>query len=85
MSSDIQITDSDWKSWRIYVLKELERLNCNQEALEKEIADLKVENNKLWNKINYLNWRSGVIGTIAGSLGTIAAVLMMMYMKIVGS
>ena len=85
MSSDIQITDSDWKSWRIYVLKELERLNCNQEALEKEISDLKVENNKLWNKLNYLNWRSGVIGTIAGSIGTIAAVLMMFYMKLVGS
>jgi hypothetical protein len=72
-SSVTMVTDSDWKSWRVFVLKELERLSCNLDTVEKECSDLK-------SKVEYLNWRSGILGTIGGSLATIV-VLLLVYWK----
>lgn len=39
--------DKDWGEWRNFVLKELERLNNNQEALREKQEDLRNELTKL--------------------------------------
>ena len=69
MTTVTQITDNDWKSWRIYVLKELERLSCNLDALEKNYGVLKT-------RVDYIEWRSGILGVIGGTLGTVVTLLL---------
>lgn len=71
-TSVTMITDSDWKSWRVYVLKELERLSCNLETLEKEHRELKT-------RVDYLDWRSGAIGAASGIIVTVALTLFVHY------
>jgi len=80
------ITDSDWKSWRIFVLKELERLSCNYDTIhtrieldEKTFAE---KYNTLESRINYLEWKSGILGTIGGSVATLI-MLLLIHVKII--
>lgn len=62
-------TDDDWKEWRNFVLKELERLNNNLEALRE-----KQENSR--NSITALEARIYVAVAIISFLVTIGAPLL---------
>ena len=80
------ITDSDWKAWRIYVLKELERLSCNSDSLHARVEEYEKiyseKYNSLVTRINYLEWRSGILGVIGGSLSTLI-MLILVHSKVI--
>jgi len=77
------ITDSDWKSWRIFVLKELERLSCNLDAIqarvEKDEKEFTIKIGDLTLRINSLEIRSGLFGAVSGSLSTIVVLLLVFW------
>jgi hypothetical protein len=82
-SSVTMVTDSDWKSWRVYVLKELERLNCNYENLrtvvEKDIAK-QLEDAKT--KIDYLTWRTGLFAGAVSIITTVSTVIILLLLHV---
>jgi hypothetical protein len=65
-------TTNGWNEWSKYVLKELERLNDNYEALQKDftqqIQEVKIE-------IATLKVKAGVWGLIAGAIPVAIALI----------
>lgn len=63
----------DWDSWGRHVLKELERLNTNMEAMEQNLID---STSKLKIEIAVLQVKSAVWGATAGMIPVFILILM---------
>lgn len=71
-------TTNGWGRWAIFVLKELERLNDNQEKMGKDIATLRSDIAVLTTNIatlkTELKLKSGVWGALGGLIPVCVAV-----------
>ena len=89
-SSVTMVTDTDWKSWRVYVLKELERLNCNLENLRTihtnetiaEIEKVKASIQEMKDNINYLTWRTGLFAGAVSVISTVCTVVILLFLHV---
>lgn len=63
MSDDenVEKNNNGWNSWKIYVIKSLEKLEKRQSDLEKEVHDYQIENN---NNVTELQTKSRTSATI---------------------
>ena len=66
--------DTGWTEWSKYVLKELERLNSTQEAIEKRLNSIEVE-------IGMLKVKAGVWGALAGGVPAVIAIVLTVIMS----
>lgn len=93
MDIQLDLDKADWKTWSLFVLKELERLNKDISKIQ---DDNKKDNNSIYSTISEIETRhneiisqlridvrdlqvkSGIIGGVSGTLMTIALAILQM-------
>ena len=70
--------NNGWHEWSRYVLKELERLNVNQEEMNEKITNILIE-------IGMLKVKAGVWGLVGGAIPVIGVGLIWLISKAVGA
>lgn len=79
MSRKNSQTDESWNAWGQHVLKELERLNLNFEALKEKVdekhANIWVAINNMKIEIAKLKVKAGIWGLVGGALAVIPAIV----------
>lgn len=67
-----------WKEWSKYVIKELERLGCQDNSQEEEITKLRIDVVKISTQIKE---RGAMWGFVAGVLATAIIELILFFAK----
>ena len=78
----LEVGEDGWDQWAVFVLKELERLNANYEALRREVSGVNTEIRK---EISEVHAEVATLKTKAGLWGAIGAaipVLLMLAMQL---
>ena len=71
----LQASEDSWEQWQIFVLKELERLNANYEALRKETG-------KIHTEVATLRVKAGLWGAAGAAIPVLLALAIQLMLML---
>lgn len=71
---DKKYEDNGWEQWKLYIVKELERINDQYKCLEAKI-------DKILQDVAMLNVKSGIWGAIGGMIPMLVIIFIYLFIK----